>query len=238
MDVHDAILSNAKKHFDGDISREHDAKLFDERRDIPIEPMSLDIVTSAGGLHWVNDLPGVLMKIRHSLKPDGVFVGAMLGGNTLQELRISMQLAEEEMCQRVAPRISPMVRLRDVAGLVSASGFTLPTADMERVIVSYANMHSLMQHLKGMGESNALFKREIHYGRSTFQRAAEIYQQRFGSVDDKGESRVPATFEIMHMIGWAPSAAQPTAKRRGSANASLTELSSATVAASISNERP
>lgn len=225
MDVHKTILSKAAQHFDDNIAREIDSNVFNERCDtLPFKPGSLDLVTSIGGLHWMNDLPNVLTQIRQCLKPDGVFVGAMFGGDTLHELRVSMQLAEEEICKRIAPRVSPMVRLRDVANLVSAGGFTLPTVDVERVVVTYENMSSLMQHLKGMGESNALVKREIHFGRRSFERAGQIYDEHFGSVDSTGARRVGATFEIMYMIGWAPSASQPKPLRRGSAGASLTEL--------------
>lgn len=228
-DVHDAVLRRARQHFDGQIAREDDSFIFselDNDDNLPITEGTLDIVISAGGgLHWVNDLPKVLQLIRRLLKPDGLFLGTILGGDTLHELRVSLQLAEEEMRQRLAPRISPMVRLSDVANLISSAGFTLPTVDVERVVVTYSDMHTLMEHLRGMGETNALFAREIHYGRETFRRAAEIYDSRFGVTEKDVEARrIPATFEIMHMIGWGPSAMQQQPLQRGSAGVSLTEL--------------
>lgn len=169
-----------------------------------------DVVLSSGGLHWINDLPRTLTQVRQSLNPDGVFIGAMYGGSTLQELRISMQLAEDELCNRIAPRISPMVHLRDVANLLSVAGFTMTTVDSDSIVISFENLFALTTHLKGMGESNALHQREIHYGRKTFQRAAQIYEERFGQPDpdDPNTMRIPATFEIMYMIGWTPNPSQ------------------------------
>lgn len=233
-DVHEAVLRRARRHFDGEIGQAGRVFVFDERsRDVDVLARvgegALDVVLSVGALHWVSDLPRVLALARRALRPDGVFVGAMLGGDTLHELRVSLQLAEEEARGRVAPRVSPMVRLRDVASLIAGAGFTLPTADTERVVVSFPHMHALLAHLRGMGETNALVHREIHCGRRIFQRASDIYRERFAHPSDNdghgaADTRVSATFEIMHMIGWAPSAEQPRALNRGAADVSLADL--------------
>lgn len=224
-DIHRNILNRASKH----VPNLEDAFIFSEDDELLRgggEEL-YDVVVSSGGLHWVNDLPRTLTKIRKSLKADGVFIGCMIGGSTLQELRISMQTAEDERNQRIAPRISPMVHLRDVASLLSSAGFTMPTADYERLVISFKDMYSLMTHVKGMGESNALFSREIHYGRHTFQAANQKYLNSFGRNHDgdDGDITIPATFDVMYMIGWAPSDKQHAASRRGSGQVSLTDLS-------------
>lgn len=228
-DIHPLVLHRAFQHFDESVALRDDAFVFDERVILPVQPASLDAVLSSGALHWVSDLPSMLLQIRASLRPDGVFLGAMLGGDTLHELRVSMQLAEEQLHGRIAPRISPMVHLRDVASLLSSAGFTLPTADVDKIVVTFKDMRTLLTHLQGMGETNALTARQIHYGRQTFERAAQIYKHRFGIKDPvENSTRIPATFEIMYMIGWAPSQSQPRALRRGSASVSLTDVTSAT----------
>lgn len=224
-DLHPAVLSRAATFFDGGIAtQETSFVLRDERASIPLEDGSLDLVLSAGALHWVNDLPLLLGRVRRLLRPDGLFLGAMFGGGTLHELRISMQLAEDEMRGRLAPRVSPMVRLRDAAGLLSGAGLALTTADVDRVVVPFTDMFAVMRHLRGMGESNALVEREIYYGRKVFERAARIYEERFGFIDGEGRNCVPATFEVVHMIGWAPAASQPRAATRGSAQFSIADL--------------
>lgn len=219
VDIHPLILSRAHEHFSGsassasttDLSSSHiistsveDAHVYlpdddnGESQPFPLAPHSVDVVLSAGVLHWVNDLPALLRQIRHTLRPDGVFIGAMLGGETLHELRISMQLAEDELKQRVAPRVSPMIHLRDVASLLSAAGFKLPTADYERIVMSFPSMNELLKHLRGMGETNALIKRPPHYGRATFERAAQIYAERFPAASDDRNTDTSDSNSVMH----------------------------------------
>ena len=188
----------------------------------------LDLIVSGGGLHWVNDLPRTLSTFVHLLKPDGVFLGAMLGGETLQELRISLQLAEQELHHRLAPRVSPTVHTRDAARLLSAVGLTLPTADVDRLVVPFKDMFALMKHLKGMGETNALVAREVHAGRAVFERAAEIYEERFGIDGPGGVRCVAATFDVVHMIGWRKAVGQPMPKERGSATVSMADITAMT----------
>lgn len=228
-DLHPAILARAQTFYDGTLATpERQFVLGDERALIPLENGTLDLVVSSGALHWVNDLPLLLRRAVQLLKPDGLFLAAMFGGDTLQELRIALQIAEDEMRGRLAPRISPMVRLRDAAGLVSGAGLALTTADVDRLVVPFTDMFALMRHLKGMGETNALSIREIHYGRDVFERASKIYEEKFGFIDEQGRKCVPATFEIVHMNGWAPAVSQPRSKERGSAQFSIGDLPNAT----------
>lgn len=224
-DLHPAVLSRAETFYDGNLATpDRQFVLADETAPFPVEDDSFDLVVSSGALHWVNDLPLLLRRAAKLLKPDGLFLAAMFGGQTLQELRIALQIAEDEMRGRLAPRISPMVRLRDAAGLVSSAGLALTTADVDRIVVPFTDMFAVMRHLRGMGETNALATREVHYGRDVFERASKIYEARFGFVDEQGRKCVPATFEIVHMNGWAPAASQPRAKPRGSAQLSIGDL--------------
>ncbi len=181
-------------------------------------PESLDLVLAPLGLHWTNDLPGSLSQIRIALKPDGFFAGAMLGGQTLTELRRCLMTAETETIGGVSPRISPFAGTFDMAALLQRAGFALPVSDIDRVTVRYDNAFALMQDLRGMGETSILSERSRRpVGRRFFQRVAELYQSQFSD----GDGRVRASFEIVHFAGWAPHPDQPKPKRPGSATHSL-----------------
>jgi len=181
---------------------------------LPFAEASLDAVFSCLSLHWVNDLPGALVQIRRALKPDGLFLAALLGGDTLTELRQAWLEAESEIEGGVSPRVSPFADLRDAAGLLQRAGFALPVADADRLTVTYPNALALMRELKAMGEANALIeRRRTPTRRDTLAAAAAIYQSRFAEAGD----RVRATFQVIYLIGWAPSADQPKALRPGSA---------------------
>lgn len=225
-DVHADVLARAETFYDGVVATPGRQFVFREDRELPIEKGSLDLVVSAGSLQWVNDLPGVLARVCNLLRPDGLFLGAMFGGDTLQELRISLQLADEEVRGGVAPRVSPMVHMRDVGSVLGRAGLVLTTIDLDRLVVPFTDMHALMRHLRGMGETNAALNREAHCGRRTFERAACIYKERFGFVDEQGRECIPATFQIMHMIGWSPSESQQKPMERGSAQFSIADLPS------------
>lgn len=186
---------------------------------------SLDLVVSSCGLHWVNDLPGVLKRARGLLKPDALFLGAMYGGETLRELRVSMQLAEDELRGGVSPHVSPMVHAPDAGNLLQAAGLRLTTVDLDEIVVPFRDMAAVMKHLRGMGEGNAVLSRRAHYGKRLFARAAEIYEVEFGYVDAQGRKAVPATFQCVHLCGWAPDSAQPKPKSAGSATVSMGDLS-------------
>lgn len=199
---------------------------------------TLDLVISSGGLHWVNDLPGVLARVNALLRPDGLFLGAMYGGETLRELRVSMQLAEEELRGGISPHVSPMVHPPDAGNVLQRAGLKLTTVDLDEIVVPFRDMRAVMKHLKGMGEANAVITRRLHYGRKLFHRAAEIYQERFGFVDGQGRPCVPATFQIVHMVGWAPDDSQPGAKPAGSATVSFGDLAETVNAGSTSRDAP
>jgi NADH dehydrogenase [ubiquinone] 1 alpha subcomplex assembly factor 5 len=180
----------------------------------PFGDGSFDLIASSLALHWAADLPGALVQLRRALKPDGLLLAAMLGGQTLVELRTVLFEAELAAEGGVSPRISPAIELADVAALLQRAGFTLPVADSETITVSYPDMLGLMRDLRGMGETNALAaRRRGGLRRTTLARAAALYAERFG--DTKG--RIPATFEILFLCGWAPHQSQPRPARRGSA---------------------
>jgi SAM-dependent methyltransferase len=180
----------------------------------PFRHASFDLAVSALTLHWVADLPGTLSQLRRVLRPDGLFLAAMLGGDTLAELRaalIEAELAEEG---GASPRVSPMAGLADVAALLQRAGFAMPVADTDRVVVTYPDMLALMRELRGMGETNALSaRRRTPLRRGTLARAAAFYAERHGCDD----GRIAATFDIFCLTGWAPDASQPQPLPPGSA---------------------
>ncbi len=170
---------------------------------VPFRDGSFDLVGSMLELHWAGDLPGALVQIRRILKPGGLFLAAMLGGSTLVELRTV--LIEAELIEEggASPRVSPAAELGDVAGLLLRTGFAMPVADAEKITVTYPDALALMRDLRGMGETNALTaRRRTSLRRATLARAALLYSERFGRPD----GRVPATFEILFLTGWAPEA--------------------------------
>ncbi|PSN51497.1 Arginine-hydroxylase NDUFAF5 [Blattella germanica] len=197
-------------------------KVVDEEL-LPFEPGSIDLVTSSLSMHWVNDLPGAFFQILTCLKNDGVFLGAVFGGDTLFELRSSLQLAELERLGGIAPHVSPFTEIRDIGSLLTRAGFTMLTIDTDEIVVGYPSMFELMHDLKGMGESNAARNRKLHLRRDTALAAAAIYKQLYGKEVD-GRISVPATFQIIYMLGWKPDASQPKPLARGSGEVSLKDL--------------
>lgn len=187
---------------------------------LPFRSRSLDLVVSGLALQHVNDLPGTLIQIERALKPDGLFLAAMLGGSTLTELRQAFLAAETEIEGGASPRVAPFADVRDLGALLQRAGFKLPVADSDIVETSYSNALDLMRDLRGMGASNVLVERsKSPLPRSTLLRAAEIYQERFGRPD----GRVAATFEIITLTGWAAHASQQQPLAPGSAKASLAD---------------
>lgn len=187
---------------------------------IPFGADSFDLVLSNLSLHWVNDLPGALLQIRHALKPDGLFLGAMLGGETLKELRQALSEAEIKLEDGLSPRISPMAGVRDLGGLLQRAGFALPVVDTETITVMYSDPMTLLADLRAMGESSALIEaRKGLMRRATLAAAMVRYREEFADKD----GRVPATFEILTMTGWAPDASQQQPLQPGSAKARLAE---------------
>ncbi len=187
---------------------------------LPFTEASFDLVVSALSLHWVNDLPGALIQIRRALKPDGLFIGAVLGGRTLTELRQSLLSAEAEIRGGAANRISPFVDVIDGAGLLQRTGFAMPVADNDARTVRYAHPMRLLADLRGMGETASFADRSAPpLTRAILMRAMEIYVQRFSDPD----GRIRATFEFVTLSGWSPSPDQPKAKRPGSATVRLAD---------------
>ena len=181
---------------------------------LPFAAASFDLVLSAMNLHWVNDLPGTLIQIGRILKPDGLFLGAMLGGATLWQLREALGAAESEIEGGLSPRVSPFADLRDAAGLLQRAGLALPVADSETIDVEYDDALSLMRELGAMGEGNLVRERRPGLARrATLVRAAEIYAERFAQPS----GRIAASFEVLFLHGWAPHASQPKPLKPGSA---------------------
>ncbi len=171
----------------------------DEER-LPFADQSLDLVVSALALHWTNDLPGVLVQVRRALKPDGVFIGSLLGGSTLTELRQCLLEAETEIQGGAGPRVSPFADALDAAGLLQRAGFRLPVTDTDKVSVRYADPLKLFEDLRRMGETNVLIDRPKRpLSRAVLARGFELYAERFASV----EGGIVATFEIVTATGWA-----------------------------------
>jgi SAM-dependent methyltransferase len=187
---------------------------------LPFAEASLDLVLSVLSLHWVNDLPGSLLQIGRALKPDGLLLAAMIGGDSLKELREALMRAEMEIEDGVSPRVSPLADLRDMGGLLQRAGFALPVADLDSVTVTYPSALALMRDLRGMGESGSdRNRRRSMTRRATLLRAAAIYEETYADA----AGRIPATFEILYLTGWAPHSAQPRALRPGSAQTRLAE---------------
>lgn len=203
-----------------DISPAFSPDVVADEEALPFAEQSFDLVVSALSLHWVNDLPGALIQIRRVLKPDGLFIGTVLGGRTLSELRQSLLAAEEEVRGGAANRVSPFLDVIDGAGLLQRTGFAMPVADNDARTVRYAHPLRLLSDLRGMGETSAFTDREAPaLTRTILLRAMEIYTQRFADTD----GRVRATFEFVTLSGWAPSPDQPKPKRPGSATVRLAD---------------
>jgi SAM-dependent methyltransferase len=191
----------------------------DEER-LPFAEASLDLVVSSLALHWSNDLVGALIQIRRSLKPDGLFLGAILGGQTLTELRQSLVAAEADLRGGAGPRVSPFADPYDAAGLLQRAGFALPVADVDRVTVRYADPLRLMADLRAMGETSVIIDRPKEpLTRAVLARAFEIYRERFAETD----GRLRATFEILTLTGWAPHPDQQKPLKPGSAKVRLAD---------------
>lgn len=182
---------------------------------LPFGEHKFDLVIALLNLHWINDLPGALIQIRRALKPDGLFLGAMLGGATLIELRQSWLAAEAELEGGASPRVSPMAETLDAAALLQRAGFALPVADAETIPVTYGDAFRLMQDLRGMGETNAVLgRRKAFTRRGTLLRMVELYQQKHAGPD----GRIPATFEMIALTGWSPHESQQKPLRPGQAS--------------------
>lgn len=188
-------------------------------RPLEIEAGSADLIVSLMTLHWANDLPGALSQIRRALKPDGLFLGTLLGAGTLKELRAV--LTEAELAERggAQARVSPFADGFDGAGLLQRAGFALPVSDVDRLTVRYPDLLALIRDLRAMGETNVLAGTIRPLTRPIIARAAVLYAEKYGEAD----GRIPATFEIVNLAGWAPHESQPKPLPRGSARTRLAD---------------
>jgi SAM-dependent methyltransferase len=187
---------------------------------LPFREASVDLVVSALALQFVNDLPGTLLQVRHALRPDGLLLAALAGGNTLTELRQAFAEAEAEIEDGASPRVAPFADVRDLGALLQRAGFALPVTDVDRMTVRYASPLALMHDLRSMGASNPLIERSRRpLRRATLARMMQVYAERFSDTD----GRVRATFEIVWLSGWAPHESQQKPLAPGSARQRLAD---------------
>ncbi len=190
------------------------ARVAADEEALPFANGSLDLIVSAMVLQFVNDLPGTLIQARRALKPDGLLLAALIGGDSLSELRDAFAAAESEVEGGISPRVAPFADVREIGGLLQRAGFALPVVDSDRVTVRYDSVLALMHDLRRMGATNVLSeRRRMPLKRATLQRLAEIYAERFADAD----GRLRATFEIVWLSGWAPHENQQKPLKPGSA---------------------
>lgn len=208
---------------------EHAIELKNQHFDLELEALNIsdapyDLITSALELHTINDLPGALMQVRSALKPDGLFIGALFGGETLHELRASLHHAEMQTKGGVSPRVFPFADKQQIGGLLQRAGFALPVVDSEIVTVTYDNIFKLMHDLRGMGENNIIHERSrVNPGKAFFMEAAKYYAENYQEDPEDFGGRVIASFEIIFMLGWAPHESQQKPLKPGSAENRLAD---------------
>lgn len=189
-----------------------------------LSPGQLDLIVGALTMHRLNDPVGLLTQMRLALKPDGLALITLFGGQTLSELRASFAEAETEVEGGISPRVAPMGEVRDLGGLLQRAGFALPVADVDRFDVAYQTPFHLMRDLREMGENNTLIHRRKSFTRrATMIRMAEIYAANYPAADHTGEGRVNASFEIVYLTGWSPDVSQQQPLRPGSAKSRLSD---------------
>jgi NADH dehydrogenase [ubiquinone] 1 alpha subcomplex assembly factor 5 len=202
------------------LARSDGCKVRMDEEALPFAYQSLDLIVSGLALQFVNDLPGTLVQVRRALKPDGLLLATMLGGQTLHELRAAFLQAEEDIDGGVSPRVAPFADVRDVGALLQRAQFALPVADSDTLTVTYSDPLALMRELRGMGATNVLVaRRKTRLKKATLVRAMEIYVERFGLSN----GRIPATFELITLTGWAPHESQQKALQPGSATLRLAD---------------
>lgn len=205
----------------GMVERTPAPKVLADEELLPFAPESLDLVVSSLCLHFVNDLPGALMQIRHCLKADGAFIAALLGGESLKELRHVFLMAEEELYGGASPRVAPFADVRDMGHLLQRAGFALPVTDRDVLKVRFNSATHLMKELQAMGASNVLTNRSRHHNtKALFKRANELYAEHYSDAD----GRVYATFELIYLMGWAPHPDQQKPLRPGSGAVNLKDV--------------
>lgn len=224
IDTSHALLHrDADDEFNNQISIQRE--VIPDLESLPYEANTFDAVLSSLSIHWINDLPSLLTQINNILKPDSPFIAAMFGGDTLFELRSSLQLANMERRGGVIPHISPLADVRDVGGLLTKAGFKMLTVDVEDIVVDFPDTFALMQDLQAMGESNATVQmgtlsKDVLLANEAIYR--ELHKEEIDA--EHGESGIPATFRIIFMIGWKEGAGQPEPLKRGSGEVNLKDL--------------
>lgn len=197
-----------------------DAHCVPDADTLDLSESTYDLIIHAMGLHWANDPIGQLVQMRRALQPDGLMLAAMLGGQTLSELRIAIAYAETNVFSGMSPRISPMGEVRELGGLLQRAGLALPVADNYSLKVSYENPIRLMHDLRAMGETNALAARsKRHLSLDFISTLTSYYMEKFGDADD----RITATYELIFLTGWAPSDSQQKPLKPGSAQSRLSD---------------
>ncbi|MFN3700275.1 MAG: methyltransferase domain-containing protein [Alphaproteobacteria bacterium] len=218
---HIALLSHAPS-IDHSHSGNHIHICGDEEY-LPFRAQSIDLIIGVLGFHSLNDLPGALIQMRRALKPDGLLIGSLFGGETLFELRECLVEAELKIKNGIAPRIYPFATKQDIGALMQRTGYALPVIDSDSLSVSYNDIYALMHDLRGMGEGNALHARPKHFtSRRIFDLAAQLYKQKYPDAQD--HARISAQFEIIFLHGWSPHDTQQKPKPRGSATHSLASV--------------
>jgi NADH dehydrogenase [ubiquinone] 1 alpha subcomplex assembly factor 5 len=196
-----------------------DAHVIADEEFLPFADASLDLIICTMNLHCINDLPGAMIQMKRALKPDGLFVAAMPGGETLYELREALMQAELSASGGASPRVFPFADKQQMGGLMQRAGFALPVVDSEIVRVTYDHVFKLLRDLRGMGEGNSILERNRKTpGKSFFAEAAQIYADKFSE-----DGRITATFEMIFLIGWAPHSSQQQPLKPGSANLKLAD---------------
>jgi SAM-dependent methyltransferase len=228
-------MMDAARHLSGDHAAVVGLRVAADEEALPFADNTLDLVVSGLSLQAVNDLPGALAQVRRALKPDGLFLAALLGGDTLAELRHSFAMAESELDGGVSPRVAPFPDLRDLGALLQRAGFALPVTDVDRITVRYATPLGLLHDLRRMGATNPLVeRRRVPLRRATLMRAMEVYAARFADPD----GRVRASFDIMWLSGWSPHESQQKPLRPGAAKKRLADaLGTTEIAAGEKPER-
>lgn len=199
--------------------RQQNARIIAQSETLDAEPNSHDLVMHCMGLHWSDDPVGQMIQCRRAMKPDGLFLAATLGGQTLHELRACLAEAETRITGGLSPRVAPMGEIRDMGALLQRAGFALPVADSQTHTLAYRDVFHLMRDLRAMGEGNALASRlRKPTRRAVFLKAADIYAAHYRDAD-----KITATIEIVTLTGWAPDASQPKPLRPGSATNRLAD---------------
>ena len=219
----DDRLADIRRTFEAPLRLDPDIFLRDDmtQERLGTAPAAHDLIVSNLWLHTVNDLPGMLVQIKRALKPDGLFIGAMLGGETLRELRDALYIAEMDLRDGASPRVAPFADKPQMAALMQRAGFALPVVDSEIITATYPHIYRMMHDLRAMGETNILAQRNKKFlPRNVFGHAGMLYADSFAEED----GLLPATFEIIFLLGWAPHDSQQKPLKPGSAQMRLADV--------------